>query len=79
MKLTDILHMQVEYLLTDKTGTLTQNQMEFRQCSVDGRKYVEVNAQLRMATDDSARFFHDHDDALTVISSPIASITLPVY
>ncbi|ETI56065.1 hypothetical protein F441_01302 [Phytophthora nicotianae CJ01A1] len=31
---------QVKYIFTDKTGTLTQNQMVFRKCSVGGGVYV---------------------------------------
>ncbi|KAJ2550178.1 aminophospholipid translocase [Coemansia sp. RSA 1933] len=33
---------QVEYIFSDKTGTLTQNIMEFRQCSVGGVMYADV-------------------------------------
>ncbi|XP_011501705.1 PREDICTED: probable phospholipid-transporting ATPase IF [Ceratosolen solmsi marchali] len=32
---------QVEYLFTDKTGTLTDNLMIFRRCFVDGKVYFE--------------------------------------
>lgn len=30
---------QIEYIFSDKTGTLTQNQMVFQQCSVGGKAY----------------------------------------
>ncbi|KAI8337498.1 hypothetical protein BC941DRAFT_425393 [Chlamydoabsidia padenii] len=30
---------QIEYLFSDKTGTLTRNIMEFRECTVDGQRY----------------------------------------
>ena len=37
----------IEYIFTDKTGTLTQNLMEFFKCSVNGVSYgrgiTEVN------------------------------------
>ncbi|XP_054421849.1 phospholipid-transporting ATPase IH isoform X2 [Pteronotus mesoamericanus] len=31
---------QVEYIFTDKTGTLTENNMEFKECCIDGHVYV---------------------------------------
>ncbi|KAK1162611.1 putative phospholipid-transporting ATPase IF isoform X1 [Acipenser oxyrinchus oxyrinchus] len=37
---------QVEYVFTDKTGTLTENEMQFRECSINGIKYHEVNGKL---------------------------------
>lgn len=46
---------QVEYVFTDKTGTLTENEMQFRECSINGTKYREVNGKLvpEGLTDDS--------------------------
>ncbi|XP_078052193.1 phospholipid-transporting ATPase IF, partial [Augochlora pura] len=32
---------QIEFLFTDKTGTLTENLMVFRRCSIDGKLYLE--------------------------------------
>lgn len=36
----------MEYLFTDKTGTLTENDMQFRQCSIKAAKYQEVGGHL---------------------------------
>ena len=30
---------QIQYIFSDKTGTLTENEMVFRCCSVGGRNY----------------------------------------
>ena len=32
---------QIEYVFSDKTGTLTQNVMEFQKCSIHGVAYGE--------------------------------------
>lgn len=36
----------MEYVFTDKTGTLTENEMQFRECSINGMKYQEINGKL---------------------------------
>lgn len=35
---------QIEYIFSDKTGTLTENKMEFRCCSVGGVNYPHTLA-----------------------------------
>ncbi|KAK9052922.1 hypothetical protein SSX86_029552 [Deinandra increscens subsp. villosa] len=61
---------QVEMVLTDKTGTLTCNQMEFRKCSIEGVSYGgDVNEIVRAASQrmnidiQSYRFNLDGDDS----------------
>ena len=37
---------QVEYLFSDKTGTLTENKMEFKAFAIDGVVYEEKNGKI---------------------------------
>ncbi|PFX30906.1 putative phospholipid-transporting ATPase ID [Stylophora pistillata] len=36
---------QIEYIFSDKTGTLTQNVMTFKKCSINGRLYGHVEGE----------------------------------
>lgn len=36
---------QIEYIFTDKTGTLTENQMEFKMCFINGKSYGFLESQ----------------------------------
>ena len=38
---------QIEYIFSDKTGTLTQNVMEFKKCSVNGIPYGEAYTEAQ--------------------------------
>ncbi|RUS78809.1 hypothetical protein EGW08_013427 [Elysia chlorotica] len=44
---------QVEYLFTDKTGTLTENTMTFRKCIIGKRLFEEVDGMLCEKTQDN--------------------------
>lgn len=52
---------QIEYIFSDKTGTLTCNMMEFKQCSIGGLQYAEEVPEDRRATaeDGSEAGIHD--------------------
>ncbi|KAL1765028.1 putative phospholipid-transporting ATPase IF isoform X1, partial [Sigmodon hispidus] len=42
---------QVEYVFTHKTGTLTENEMQFRECSINGMKYQKSMVDCARRTD----------------------------
>ncbi|AET39861.1 aminophospholipid-translocating P4-type ATPase DRS2 Ecym_5071 [Eremothecium cymbalariae DBVPG len=43
---------QIEYVFSDKTGTLTRNVMEFKSCSIAGRCYIETIPEDKTAVVD---------------------------
>ncbi|RAL59529.1 hypothetical protein DID88_006523 [Monilinia fructigena] len=51
----------VEYIFSDKTGTLTCNQMEFKQCSIGGIQYAEDVPEDRRATNIDGQEVGIHD------------------
>ncbi|KAL2422007.1 Phospholipid-transporting ATPase DRS2 [Exophiala dermatitidis] len=51
---------QIEYIFSDKTGTLTCNVMEFKQCTIGGIQYAGVVPEDRRATGpDDTNGIHD--------------------
>ncbi|GAA5906353.1 hypothetical protein JCM8208_003527 [Rhodotorula glutinis] len=51
---------QIEYIFSDKTGTLTCNQMEFRQCSIAGIAYADVVEESKRGEVFSFAQLHDN-------------------
>ncbi|KAF2875324.1 hypothetical protein BDV95DRAFT_486194 [Massariosphaeria phaeospora] len=54
---------QIEYIFSDKTGTLTQNMMEFRQSSIAGIQYADEVPEDRRATFEEGVEIGIHDFA----------------
>jgi magnesium-transporting ATPase (P-type) len=60
-----IYTLKVEYLFTDKTGTLTENDMVFRRCSINSICYEELNGHLRRYDEKSS------DPTKTMFNLPV--------
>lgn len=69
---------QIEYVFSDKTGTLTRNEMEFRFCSIGGIAYADVvDESHRGDSDDDKeawRSFADLRGLVTGASNPFVDV-----
>lgn len=52
---------QIEYVFSDKTGTLTCNMMEFKQCSIGGIQYADEIPEDKRATNQNGVEVGIHD------------------
>lgn len=75
---------QIEYIFSDKTGTLTRNIMEFKSCSIAGRCYIGSIPEDKKATMEDGievgyRSFDDMRDRLTSPDDTDEASTINIF
>jgi phospholipid-transporting ATPase len=60
---------QIEYVFSDKTGTLTRNEMEFRCCSIAGVAYADVVDEARRDTEDGKEAWKTFSEMKTFLGN----------
>ncbi|SCU82094.1 LAFA_0C09032g1_1 [Lachancea sp. 'fantastica'] len=70
---------QIEYIFSDKTGTLTRNVMEFKSCSIAGKCYIETipeegSARMEDGIEVGFRKFEDMTARLEDASDPESQV-----
>ena len=74
---------QIEYVFSDKTGTLTCNEMEFRCCSIGGYAYADVVDETKKGEGEDAkdgwRTFEEMKSILGENSNPFGDVGGEVY
>ncbi|EDL42187.1 Atpase, class VI, type 11C, isoform CRA_a [Mus musculus] len=63
---------QVDYVFTDKTGTLTENSMEFIECCIDGHKYKGTTQEVDgLSQTDGPLAYFDKADKNDDVDGPV--------
>ncbi|NXG25881.1 AT10B ATPase, partial [Grallaria varia] len=67
---------QIQYIFSDKTGTLTENKMVFRRCTVDGIEFSHQENARRLETHKELDL--DEEDFAKLPPFPVAALARPV-